>query len=136
VYKDSTRFGGIFAPVTVSAYFFFNASVSLPLTFDRPTFRSFILCIHTVSLQASVIIRQLGLVPTSNKVSSDINFENLIFGKRKPRIVRSRQQHKSFPSAPRNVADPDPGSGAFFSPGIWDGENPDMGSGIRNKHPG
>jgi hypothetical protein len=54
-------------------------------------------------LQASVIIRQLGLVPTSNKVSSDINFENLIFGKRKPRIVRSRQQHKAFPSAPRAV---------------------------------
>jgi hypothetical protein len=46
-----------------------------------------------VCVQASVIIRQLGLVPTSNKVSSDINFENLIFGKRKPRIVRSRQQH-------------------------------------------
>jgi hypothetical protein len=49
-----------------------------------------------------VIIRQLGLVPTSNKVSSDINFENLIFGKRKPRIVRSRHATQSFPPAPVN----------------------------------
>jgi hypothetical protein len=69
-------------------------------------------------VQASVIIRQLGLVPTSNKVSSDINFENLIFGKRKPRIVRSRQATQSVPPAPRAVLRiRDPGSGAFLTLG-------------------
>jgi hypothetical protein len=38
-----------------------------------------------------------------------------------------------FPS----VADSDPGSGAFLilGSGIQDGKNPDLGSGIRNKHP-
>jgi len=39
--------------------------------------------------QASLIIRRLGFVPASNKVSADINFGNLIFGKRKPRTVNS-----------------------------------------------
>lgn len=39
--------------------------------------------------QASMIIRRMGFVPASNKVSSDINFCNLIFGKRKPRSVNS-----------------------------------------------
>ena len=39
--------------------------------------------------QASLIIRRMGFVPASNKVSADINFGNLIFGKRKPRTVNS-----------------------------------------------
>jgi hypothetical protein len=96
-----------------------------PSAIDRPTFRSFILCIHTVFLQASVIIRQLGLVPTSNKVSSDINFENLIFGKRKPRIVRSRHATQAFPPAPRAVL-------RTWDPVLF----LILGSGIRNEHPG
>ena len=39
--------------------------------------------------QASLIIRRMGFVPASNKVSADINFSNLIYGKRKPRSVNS-----------------------------------------------
>ena len=39
--------------------------------------------------QASLIIRRMGFVPASNKVSADINFGNLIFGKRKPRTVNA-----------------------------------------------
>ncbi len=36
------------------------------------------------------------------------------------------------------VVEPNPGSGAFLTPGfkIWDGKSPDLGSGIRSKHPG
>jgi hypothetical protein len=47
-------------------------------------------CYIIVDLQASVVIRHLGLVPSSNKVSSDVNCDNLIYGKRKPRVVRPR----------------------------------------------
>ena len=39
--------------------------------------------------QASMIIRRMGFVPASNKVSAEINFGNLIYGKRKPRSVNS-----------------------------------------------
>jgi len=35
--------------------------------------------------QACAVLRNLGLIPSSNKVSAEINFENLIFSKRKAR---------------------------------------------------
>ena len=37
--------------------------------------------------QASLIIRGLGFVPASNKVSANLDFNNLIYGKRRPRTV-------------------------------------------------
>ncbi len=41
-----------------------------------------------------------------------------------------------IPSPPISVADPDPGSGAFLTPGSGMGEKSGPGSGIRNEQPG
>ena len=41
----------------------------------------------------------------------------------------------SFFMVPSSVADPDPGLGAFLTPG-WDGRKSASGSGIRDEQPG
>merc|ERR1719347_675504 len=55
---------------------------------------------HEISLtdsQACSVLRKLGLVPSSNKVSASIDFENLTFGKRRSRLGNTPTRNESGP---------------------------------------
>ena len=57
--------------------------------------------VKLTDIQACAILRGRGLVPTLNKVSAEINFENLYYGKRKTRVPSRGLESPSTPRRKR-----------------------------------